>query len=306
MKKNKKESVALCIGHAAYDMTVVLDEYPVENTKYRVNKRVECGGGPASTAAYLLGKWGVKTYFAGVVGSDIYGKRIKHEFEEVGVDTTFLEISKEYDTTSSFIIVNKKNGSRTTFAYRKDKMGLMTKDIDLKADFILVDGQELELSIKELKDSKNAISVLDAGRNTESNMILAKMVDYLVTSRNFAEEFASEKINLDDRESVIRVFEKLEKRFKNNVVITLEDNGSLYRYNGEIKLMPAYKVKAKDTTGAGDIYHGAFLYGLIRGFNYEDVVKIATIAGGLSVRKIGGRFSVPSLEEVMEIYEETK
>ena len=112
----------LCIGHTAYDITVLTDGYPKENVKYRVEKRIECGGGPASNAAYLLGKWGIKTYIASVVGNDIYGKRIKKEFTDVGVDTTYLELSNKYKTTSSFIIVNKKNASRTVFTYRNPQM----------------------------------------------------------------------------------------------------------------------------------------------------------------------------------------
>ena len=67
----------LCLGHASYDITIPMDKYPTENIKYRVLNRIECGGGPASNAAYLLGKWGMNTYFSGVLGNDIYGKRIK-------------------------------------------------------------------------------------------------------------------------------------------------------------------------------------------------------------------------------------
>ena len=70
----------LCIGHAAYDITVPLTEYPIENTKNRVPERIECGGGPASNAAYLLAKWNMETYFAGIVGNDNYGNIIENEF----------------------------------------------------------------------------------------------------------------------------------------------------------------------------------------------------------------------------------
>ena len=93
----------LCIGHATYDITVMMDEFPVENSKYRVDKRVECGGGPASNAAYLLSKWGVKTYFAGVIGKDAYGLKIKEEFNEIGTNIKFLDINPEIETTSSFV-----------------------------------------------------------------------------------------------------------------------------------------------------------------------------------------------------------
>ena len=57
----------LCIGHATYDVVIPVSDYPIENTKNRVDECLYCGGGPAANAAYLLSKWGVNTYFCGVV-----------------------------------------------------------------------------------------------------------------------------------------------------------------------------------------------------------------------------------------------
>lgn len=296
----------LCIGHTAYDITVLTDGYPKENVKYRVEKRIECGGGPASNAAYLLGKWGIKTYIASVVGNDIYGKRIKKEFTDVGVDTTYLELSNKYKTTSSFIIVNKKNASRTVFTYRNPQMRTNDMDININPDYILVDAQELELSLKMIKKYPKAITILDAGRAKYANIKLGKIVDYLVTSRNFAEDFTGMKIDINDNNSLNNVYNSLEKDFKGHIVITLEEHGCLYKEDGIVKLMPGYKVIAKDTTGAGDIFHGAFVYALINKYNYADVMRISNIAGALSVREIGGRYSVPDLKEVLRIYEKSK
>lgn len=296
----------LCIGHTAYDITVLTDGYPKENVKYRVEKRIECGGGPASNAAYLLGKWGIKTYIASVVGNDIYGKRIKKEFTDVGVDTTYLELSNKYKTTSSFIIVNKKNASRTVFTYRNPQMRINDMDININPDYILVDAQELELSLKMIKKYPKAITILDAGRAKYANIKLGKIVDYLVTSRNFAEDFTGMKIDINDNNSLNNVYNSLEKDFKGHIVITLEEHGCLYKEDGIVKLMPGYKVIAKDTTGAGDIFHGAFVYALINKYNYADVMRISNIAGALSVKEIGGRYSVPDLKEVLRIYEKSK
>ncbi len=296
----------LCIGHTAYDITVLTDGYPKENVKYRVEKRIECGGGPASNAAYLLGKWGIKTYIASVVGNDIYGKRIKKEFTDVGVDTTYLELSNKYKTTSSFIIVNKKNASRTVFTYRNPQMRINDMDININPDYILVDAQELELSLKMIKKYPKAITILDAGRAKYANIKLGKIVDYLVTSRNFAEDFTGMKIDINDNNSLNNVYNSLEKDFKGHIVITLEEHGCLYKEDGIVKLMPGYKVIAKDTTGAGDIFHGAFVYALMNKYNYADVMRISNIAGALSVREIGGRYSVPDLKEVLRIYEKSK
>ncbi len=296
----------LCIGHAAYDITIPVDSYPVENTKNRISKRIECGGGPASNAAYLLAKWNIETYFAGMVGDDLYGDRIKKEFEEVGVNTKYLIQSKDYQTTSSFVIANQDNGNRTILAYRPPSVNLGVLNFDFTPDFILIDGHEPELSKETLKKYPSAISVIDAGRPKKEVIELCYLVNYLVCSKEFAEQVSGIKVDYDDLTTIIDIYNYLKNEFKNNVVITLEDKGCVYEQEGDIKIMSSIKVKALDSTGAGDIYHGAFMYGLTQNFDIEKVVSYANLAGAISVTRVGGRYSIPTLEEVNSKYASLK
>ena len=296
----------LCIGHAAYEITIPVDSYPVENTKNRISKRIECGGGPASNAAYLLAKWNVETYFAGMIGDDLYGDRIKKEFEEVGVNTKYLIQSKDYQTTSSFVIANQDNGNRTVFAYRPQSLSMKVIDFDFIPDFILIDGHEPELSKDALRRYPNAISVIDAGRSKKEVIELCYLVNYLVCSKEFAEQVSGIKIDYSDLNTISNVYNYLKNEFKNKIVITLEDKGCVYEKNEEIKVMSSIKVKALDSTGAGDIYHGAFLYWLTQNFDIEKVVSYANLAGAISVTRVGGRYSIPSLEEVENKYASLK
>lgn len=291
----------LVIGHAAYDITMAVDSFPKENTKNRIDNRVECGGGPAGNAAYLLGKWGMEVYFAGVVGNDEYGKRIKEEFESVNVNTKYLEFSNEYSTTNSFIVVNRENGSRTSFAHRNKKMAMKEIELDFEPDIILFDGQEVEMTNKLLDRYPNAISIIDAGRPTDDIIKLAKRVNYLVCSKEFSENVSNIKINND--EDYLKVYNYMKNEFNNEVIITLEEKGCLYSYEGKIKIMPSLKVKAIDTTGAGDIFHGAFTYCIANNFSLEKTLKISNLTGALSVTKIGSKNSIPEKEDIMK-YEE--
>ncbi len=290
----------LCIGHAAYDFTMPMKEYPKENKKYRVENAVGCGGGPASNAAFLLSSWGIKTYFAGVVGNDENGRKIKEEFKKIKVNTRFLEVDPNNDTTISFIVVNAKNGSRTIFTKRSSAMKL-TKEINVKADLILVDGQELEASKKAMENNKNAITVIDAGRVKKETVELAKLVDYVICSSDFAEEYTGIKIDLKDSKCLENIFSKLTSEFK-NVIITVEDKGALYQKDGIVKQVPSIRVKQIDSTGAGDIFHGAFCYCLLKKYDIEKCIMISNIAGAISVTRVGGRYSMPSLKEVMSTY----
>ena len=294
----------LCIGHAAYDITIPIPKFIQENTKNRVNERITCGGGPAATAAYLLGKWGSDVTFMGLIGNDINGKKILKEFKSVNVDTTYVEKKEKYETATSYIIANKENGSRTILTYQKEKMPMQDVDIDFVPNIILIDGEEYELSKKMLEKYKTAISVIDAGKVNAHNLELCEMVDYLVCSKEFAENISNMKFDFENKETLKRIFLYLKERFHNNIVITLENKGCLYEIDNEIRIMNAIKVEAIDSTGAGDIFHGAFVYGLSINLPYEKVIKLAVVASGLSVTRLGGRNSIFELDEIKEGYEE--
>ena len=282
----------LVIGHAAYDITFPLDSFPIENTKNRVSKRVECGGGPAFNAAYLLGKWGMDVSFAGIVGNDFFGNKLNKQLQMVGIKTNYLQVSNSFPTTNSFIIANTSIGSRTVLTYRPDEMKMNDFEIDFEPDIILMDGQEYDLSVKFIKKYPKAITIIDAGRPKDNIINLAKLVNYVVCSKEFAETVTDTKII--DNNSIINLYKKMENIFLGKV--------TLYKYNNQIKIMPSLKVKAVDSTGAGDIFHGAFTYALANGYNLEQCIIISNIAGALSVTKVGSLASMPEKDEIRKYF----
>lgn len=295
----------LVIGHSSYDISCPVEEYPVENTKYRLDENAMCGGGPAGNAAFLLGKWGVETYYAGVVGSDDFGSKIKKELETAGVNTDYVETNYEKPTSLSFILINKKNGSRTLFNIAGERPSLKKYDFTMEPDVILIDGHEYAASMAAINKYPNAITIIDAGRITPELKELCKYCKYLVTSKGFAETITKTKIDFTNPNSLVQVYTALKNNYpKSEIIVTLEDKGCLYAINNEIKIMPGLKVTPKDTTGAGDIFHGAFTYAISKGFDLEKTVRYANIAAGLSVTKIGARLSIPSIAEVSNYYNE--
>lgn len=289
----------LAIGHASYDITFRLDKFPIENTKQRVKKHIDCGGGPASNAGYLLALWNQSVAFQGVVGNDYYGNKIKEEFTRVGVDTTYLELVEGFDTMLSFIIANSTNASRTILTSQDDVVPKCSLSNDNNYDVILVDGEEEEMSKKILLNNKEAVKIIDAGSFKPGTVNLCPYVDYLVCSKNFALDYT--KLEYDgSMESLIKIHNKLTDDFHNTVVITLEDKGCFTKIGEEYKLIPSIKVKSVDTTGAGDIFHGAFTYFITHNYSLLDTCRLSNITGALSTLRVGGRYSIPNLEAVLE------
>ncbi len=292
---------AVCVGHSTFDTTLPMEEYPKENIKYRINKHIECGGGPASNGGYLLAKWGMDVTMVSIVGDDYYGERVLDDFRKIGANTDYLIKYPDHNTSSSYIIANMSNGSRTVITAKRQPIRKLNCDVNIyDAELILIDGEHPETAKEVLLKNPNAISVLDAGRLNDDTKELGKMVTYLVCSHDFAEEFSGKKTDIRDFNTLKEIYNDLKEFFNTNVIITLEANGSFTEIDGKLKIIPSVKVKALDSTGAGDIFHGAFTYFIGMGYPLEEAIKYASITGAISVTRIGSRFSIPILSEVLE------
>ncbi len=289
----------LCIGNSSYDITLFVDNYPIENKKIKLTENtVECGGGSASNASYLLASWGIDTTLASVVGNDLYGNLIKDEYKNIDVNTKYLE-SKDIKTTVSYIIVNKENGSRTILTNKDKNLNFSkVKEIKEKYDYIYTDGSFSELAYNTIINNKESISILDAGKVNDDILKLAKVVDYIICSNDFIKEYTNIDFKYNDLEKLKKLYDQVQENFDGLLIVTLENFGSFVKLNNEYKLVPSIKVKQIDSTGAGDIYHGAFLYFISQGKSIIEAMRYANITGALSVTSKGCRYSIPKLQEV--------
>lgn len=289
----------LCVGHSAYDITYLLPNFPIENKKYRALERIMVSGGPAGNASYLLGKYGQEVSYITRLGNDVYGNEILNDMRSMKVDIKNIIMKDEYVTPCSLIIANGENGSRTIINYREEKRSENIKFIyENEPEILHFDGHELDLALEAIKLFPKTIKVLDAGTYKEGTVVLGALVDYLICSEDFAKDYC--KIDKIEEENFLETLLKLKELNKNTIIVTLGERGSIMEENGKVIKFKAFKAKAIDTTGAGDIFHGAFVYGLSKGMTIEKNIEFASACASLSVEKLGGRNSIPEIEEVME------
>lgn len=288
----------ICVGQSVYDIVIPYDKALVENQKYRVETRLECGGGPALNAAYLCAVWGEQTYLVSRIGDDDYGKKIKEILLKAGVHIEHLVKEKNIETPYSIILSNSDNGSRTIFNFPGEINYKNYEFPDLDVDVILSDGHLPELSIQAVRRYPDALSVLDAGTCRQSTMEVAPHVDYIVCSEDFARQYTGKAVDLENPELCREIFERIKAINKKHAVITLGEKGLLYEEEGQLKHLPAYPADAVDTSGAGDIFHGAFAYGLAEKMPLLSILKMSSMASSISVESLGGQTSIPALELV--------
>ena len=298
----------LCIGHIAYDITLLMKDFPKENTRNGIVEKYEAGGGSTANSACLLGYWDQEAYICGVIGYDSYSEKLKKEFGDFKVQTNFLEFDYENKTPLTYVIINPLNASRTILQHKQGLANIKKNDYStVTPDAILLDGHEYDTAVKTLKYMPNAVSILDAGRVNKNVLDLCTKVNFIICSKEFAEEVSGIKMADNDTSVIANIYQNLKQKFpKQEIVVTLEDKGALYSYENHIKILPALKVNVKDTTGAGDIFHGAFAYQYMKTKNVEDAVKFANITAGLSTQSVGVKNSYPKLDEVMKYYEQAQ
>jgi sulfofructose kinase len=292
----------LCLGHASFDLSVPVDAFPAENSKCETRDLLEAGGGPAANAAYLLSSWGVRCGFAGLVGDDRYGQRIREEFQSVDTDVSLLELRAGHATPVSLILINKQNGSRT-IVNRKLPGGSLQLDAaaltGLSPKMLLFDGHELPASLAALRTFPDAVSILDAGSWRDGTAKLAGEVDYLAASEWFASQ-ASDVADLHSEANQRECLRRLRQKYSTIVVVTMGERGLVADDGNGFFHLPAFPAKTVDTTAAGDIFHGAFAYAVNQKMSFKESLRFASLAASLSVRSPGGRLSIPTLANVKE------
>lgn len=296
---------SIVIGRVCYDINVIVDKMPKEGTVTEVFDKKGAGGGSGANMAFCLAKWGINTSFAGVLGNDVNGTRIRKELEKVHIDMRYIEQAYENDTPISVVVINKETGLNTVYNLSDKYVGLKKCDFDFTPDLILVDGYDVIADKSLLERFPNCLSVLDASIVTSSVADLMRKVKYAVLSKEFAEGLTGTKMDLQDSKSLVDIYQKIAKKYtRTQFVITLGDKGAMYCYNNQIKISPSLKVNTVDNYGSGSIFRAAFSYSLAQGWDIEKAVKIGCIAGSLSTTAYGARDSIPTLEDIMNVYEQ--
>ena len=289
-----------CLGNSVYDTTVITDKFPIENKKQDSSDMIECGGGNAANCAYLLASWKCDVDLLSAVGDDYYGRKIMQEYYNVQINTTYIEIKNNYNTRRCYIIANKENNTRTIISSPKKiqrKLKIMPAS---DYNYILIDGNYIDTAKELLEKNKEATIILDLEKNIEELIELGKQADYIICSEDFAENFTNLSLKNHDIKTLTECHKKLEEYFNiKNIIITLGKNGSFTKLN-DYKIIPTIEVNSIDTTGAGDVFHASFAYFISHDYSIEDTIKYASIASALSTTKVGCRYKMPTLKEVLE------
>jgi sulfofructose kinase len=291
------------VGHATLDLLGVVPRHPEVDTKTELQAFSLQGGGPVATALCTLAALGNRTAVVAKLSDDIFGQLIRQGLEEAGVATSGLVVEPGRVSPVSFIAVERDSGRRNIYWTRGD-VGLLTPaEVPLGllsgARALHVDGVQMEAQLHAAREARRlGIPVMyDAGSPRPGSAELVGLTDLLVTSERFAVELGGGTLAANLR--------ALRERGPRTVVVTLGVDGAVGLRGEDFVSVPALEGPVVDTTGAGDVYHGAFLHAHLKGLALRECMRFASAAAGLKCRSLGGRAGIASEAEVRAAMDET-
>ncbi len=294
------------IGLNSVDILCRVDRYPDFNTKKALRGLEWQGGGQAATAMAALARLGMETALIGAVGDDAEGRFSLASLADAGVNTESMVVQPGLASQLAIIIVQEEGdlearGGRTIL-WRRD-VSLRPEDVHedfiKSARIIHVDGHSIEAEVCAARWAREAgIPVsFDAERVVPGTEVLVSLTDYLVAAEDFPKALTG---SADPKEAL----QKLHALGPLVTAMTLGPRGALAFDGAHFYDSPGFQVEAVDTTGAGDVFHAGFIYGVLHEFDIPRILQFANALAAMSCRVVGGRAGLSSLEEVEEFISE--
>jgi sulfofructose kinase len=288
----------LGIGLNATDTLLLVQEFPPYAGKVAFDREQLSPGGQVASAVVACARLGLRTKYIGTIGDDLRGAVQRQSLDGTGVDTTGLIVRKDCPNQTAYIIIDERNGERTVLwqrapCLRLDPSEIREEDI-ASARLLHIDGCDVEAGAHAASLARrNGIPVsLDVDTIYPGFESVLKNVDYLVASSTWPGKWTQET-------DPFTALTLLQKEYGFAVAaMTLGDQGSLALYEGAWFYSPAFEVSCVDTTGAGDVFHGAFCYAMLSGKPMQKVLEFSNAAAALNCKAIGARGHIPLRAEV--------
>ncbi len=291
------------LGQCALDHLFLVPAYPGIDEKCEYRDHRMQGGGPVATALVTLSRLGVKTFFLGKTGDDDSGREIVKGLKAEKVNTAGVIKAPGRVSQVAYIAVEMGSAQRTIFWNRGSAFpfepGEIRWDLIEKAGFLHLDGLHSHAAIEAARFARGrGIPVmLDGGTLREEMLPLLPFIDYLVVTEGFAH-------NYSHSDNPLEWVSALALKGAKVACVTMGSRGCIALEKNQIFRQKAFSVDAIDTTGCGDVFHGAFIFGILKQWPLRQTLEFASAVAALKCRKMGGREAIPSLEEALTFLRE--
>lgn len=289
------------VGAAVLDHLNLIEAYPKEDGSTHITQIISQGGGACATAIVAAHRLGMHGQMISSVGDDETGQMILGGLDQEGIDTTMMEVVAGGISPHSEIMVNPETGTRTKFVCNNTLPPLEWNSDQIaqikNSDLLHVDGTRYDNAMAAIRYAKEfgipvSVDGCHMEENRELNRKMACQADILIMNARYPKLVA----NTQTTEEALEYFAAWGPKV---VISTQGTKGCLAWIDDKIEVFPAYSVKTVDSTGAGDVFHGAFLASYMKNGDVRRSIRYASIAAALKCTQVGGRAGIPTEQEIL-------
>lgn len=285
----------MVIGSISTDFNVQTDRRPKVGETVKGQSFSTSFGGKGANQAVAAARLGANVHMVGTVGSDEFGHLLIDNLEANSISTTLVEQVNNVESGSAHIILADNDNSiiyipGANNEFKEERLDKL-KDEMKTAEYVIIQNEipmPIISGLIEICDELSVKIIYNPAPAEEMDLDLIDKVTYFTPNEN---EFSLLFPELTLEEGL--------KTYPNKLIITLGDEGVAYSNGEEIIQIPSYKVKVKDTTGAGDTFNGALAYALSVDADLKTSIQFANLVAAISIQKDGAQGGMPTLEEVI-------
>ncbi len=289
------------VGLNATDTLILLSRFPAYAGKVAFDEEILSPGGQVASAMVTCAKLGLKVKYIGTVGDDERGRIQMASLQGSGIDIADVEIRRNCANQTAYILIDRSTGERTVLWRRDDCLRLSADAISPEniacARLLHIDGHDTAAVTKAAAIARQySIPVtVDVDTIYHGFDSVLPNVDYLVASSEFPGQWTTES-------DPFKALEMIQNEYGMRVAaMTLGAHGALARVDGKYVYSPAFVVNCVDTTGAGDVFHGAFCYAVLQNMPIREILEFANAMAALNCTALGARGGISTIEEAQAL-----
>ena len=285
------------VGLNATDTLILLSHFPAYAGKVAFEREILSPGGQVASAMVTCAKLGLRTKYIGTVGDDLRGRIQLASLRESGINLDDLEVRENCANQTAYILIDQTTGERTVLWQRDECLRLeptsITPEKIVNARMLHIDAHDTPAVARaaEIAHQNHIPVTVDVDTIYHGFDRVLPHVDYLVASSEFPVQWTHER-------DPFRALEMIQEEYHIPVAaMTLGALGALARTHGRFIYSPAFVVNCADTTGAGDVFHGAFCYSVLQNMPLRDALEFSNAMAALNCTALGARGRISTIEE---------
>ncbi|HWY46506.1 MAG TPA: PfkB family carbohydrate kinase [Bryobacteraceae bacterium] len=291
------------VGQNATDTLILLSHFPAYAGKVAFERELLSPGGQVASAMVTCAKLGLRVKYIGSVGDDERGRIQLESLRETGINLDDVEVRKNCPNQTAYILIDQATGERTVLWQRNDCLRLdpdsMTVEKITSARLLHIDAHDTAAVARAAQIAReHRIPVtVDVDTIYHGFDRVLPHVDYLVASSEFPVQWTNER-------DPFRALETIQDEFHIPVAaMTLGALGALARVDGRFIYSPAFVVNCADTTGAGDVFHGAFCYAVLQNMPMRETLEFSNAMAAMNCTALGARGGISTIDQARVLIE---